>query len=396
MVDDILTVAKCGATSLAMNKTVNEFMLSKKLKLNPKKCVKIHIGKKCEHCPKLKVHEGEMEDVDQEKYLGDIIHKSGKPHANIVERISKGYGIISNIKAILMDIPLGNRRVEIGLDLRKAWFLNGILFNSEVWPRLTKQEENDLAKMDQYLLRSILGAHSKVPCEILYLETASIPVNDVISGRRMNYLHTLLSRSENELTRKVYTAMKENPSPGDWCELVGKDKENLKLHMDDEHIIQTNAKDYKDMVKELVRKEADRKLKVLQVGHQKVSQLQYTLKDKPQEYLSTKLFSNDECSMLFNLRCKTVKGFKDNFHGMNQNNLCDLCGRSEDSQMHALECHMLEVHVPRDPSISYSDIHGTVQQQKGFVVYFTALLEARERLLADRGPTLPDPTSFTS
>ena len=43
--------------------------------------------------------------------------------------------------------------------------------------------------------------------------------------------------------------------------------------MDDEHIIQTNAKDYKEMVKELVRKEADRKLKVLQVGHQKVNQL---------------------------------------------------------------------------------------------------------------------------
>ena len=114
MVDDVLTVAKCGATSLAINKTVNEFMSSKKLQLNPKKCVKIHIGKKCQHCPKLKVHEGEMEDVEQEKYLGDIIHKSGKPHANIVERISKGYGIISNIRAILMDIPLGNRRVEIG------------------------------------------------------------------------------------------------------------------------------------------------------------------------------------------------------------------------------------------------------------------------------------------
>ena len=396
MVDDVLTVAKCGATSLAINKTVNEFMSSKKLQLNPKKCVKIHIGKKCQHCPKLKVHEGEMKDVEQEKYLGDIIHKSGKPHANIVERISKGYGIISNIRAILMDIPLGNRRVEIGLDLRKAWFLNGILFNSEVWPKLTKQEENDLAKMDQYLLRSILGAHSKVPCEILYLETASIPVNDVIAGRRLNYLHTLVSRPEDELTRKVYAAMKGSPSSGDWCELVAKDKENFKIHMDDDHIMQTSAKDFKEMIKELVRKEAVSKLKVLQEGHQKVRQLQYTYKDKPQEYLSTKIFSNEECSLLFNLRCKTVKGFKDNFHGMNQSIMCDLCSKSEDSQMHALKCHTLEVHVPRDPGVKYSDIYGTIQEQKGAVVYFTALLEARERLLADRGPTLPDPTSFTS
>ena len=71
--------------------------------------------------------------------------------------------------------------------------------------------------------------------------------------------------------------------------------------MDDDHIMQTSSKDYKEMIKELVKKEALRKLKLLQEGHQKVRQLQYTQKDKPQEYLSTKLFSNEECSLLFNL-----------------------------------------------------------------------------------------------
>ena len=44
MVDNILTVQKCGSTSSAMNDSVNAFIEQKKLKLSVKKCVKIHVG----------------------------------------------------------------------------------------------------------------------------------------------------------------------------------------------------------------------------------------------------------------------------------------------------------------------------------------------------------------
>ena len=54
-----------------------------------------------------------MKNSDQEKYLGDFINKDGKQHATIVERISKGYGIVGNILPLINDIPLGYRRVEI-------------------------------------------------------------------------------------------------------------------------------------------------------------------------------------------------------------------------------------------------------------------------------------------
>ena len=47
MVDDVVTVSKCGATSVALNKTVNSFIEHKKLNLNAKKCAKMHIGRKC-------------------------------------------------------------------------------------------------------------------------------------------------------------------------------------------------------------------------------------------------------------------------------------------------------------------------------------------------------------
>ena len=52
MIDDILTVQKCGLEALEINTEVNAFVDLKKLKLAEKKCVQIHIGNKCGPCEK--------------------------------------------------------------------------------------------------------------------------------------------------------------------------------------------------------------------------------------------------------------------------------------------------------------------------------------------------------
>ena len=60
--------------------------------------------------------------------------------------------------------------------------------------------------LDQYLIRKIIGAYSKVPVEFLFLETSAIPIDFILTSRRLNYLHTILSRGDNELTKKIYFA----------------------------------------------------------------------------------------------------------------------------------------------------------------------------------------------
>ena len=46
MVDDVITAAKCGSTSSALNAAINTFMELKKLKLGVDKCATVHIGNK--------------------------------------------------------------------------------------------------------------------------------------------------------------------------------------------------------------------------------------------------------------------------------------------------------------------------------------------------------------
>ena len=158
MVDDVLTVSKCSITALTMNVIVNSFMENKKLKLSKEKCSVIHVGKSRDKCHKLKVHGRSMQTTDCTKYLGDMIHKSTKVTANLAARLVKAVASFSVIRAILEDIPFGSYRFQVGLELRRALFVNSVLFNCETWHNLRDSDIKDLVLIDHQLLRYICSS----------------------------------------------------------------------------------------------------------------------------------------------------------------------------------------------------------------------------------------------
>ena len=174
---------------------------------------------------------------------------TGKIQATIDDRVAKGYGIVSEILALSYQVPLGKYRIEMGLKLRQAMLINGILFNSEAWHSTTKEQVTQFVDIDKYLLRGLVGSHAKVPVEHLYLEMADLPIPYVLSVRRMIYLGTILRRHDNEITQKVYLCQKSSPLPGDWCQMVSNDFNKMGIHMTDEHIAQMHEGDYKKLIK---------------------------------------------------------------------------------------------------------------------------------------------------
>ena len=118
-----------------------------------------------------------MKEAHEVKYLGDVVHDSGKHKVTITERVNKGYEICGQIFGLIKDIPFGNLRVLIGLELRKAWLVNGIMYTSEVWYNISDGDIAQFVAIDQYLLKGLVSAHSKTPLEHLYLETGALPIN---------------------------------------------------------------------------------------------------------------------------------------------------------------------------------------------------------------------------
>ena len=117
LVDDILTVQKCGIAAETTNNEVNAFFVQKKLTLGQNQCVKVHIGKKCKDGDKLLINDKVMKESHQVKYLGDVFHEDGRPRTTILERVNRGWAIYGQIFGFPNDTPIGDMRVKIGIEL---------------------------------------------------------------------------------------------------------------------------------------------------------------------------------------------------------------------------------------------------------------------------------------
>ena len=139
-----------------MNSFINFKTASKKLQFGVTKCKKLHIGKVCDDfkCQTLSVDNWvevviedeeqsdmkikdcftgkvDIEETDNEKYLGDIISKDGKNMKNVKARVSKGTGIVNKMMTMLEGIPFGKYYFQVAIMLRNSLLVSSVLCNSE-------------------------------------------------------------------------------------------------------------------------------------------------------------------------------------------------------------------------------------------------------------------------
>ena len=178
----------------------------------------------------------------------------GKLTKTIEDRKGRAFGFSNQINAILKEVPLGKYKVQMGLHLRQAMLLNGILFNSEAWHCLTDNHIEQLQIIDNQLLRKICNAHSKTSTAFLHLETGTMPLKYVITSRRLNFLKEILSRKNSDLIYHIFAVQYENPLKGDFVKLI---EDNFKLineKFDMKFIKGMSKKKFKKSVKGKVRK----------------------------------------------------------------------------------------------------------------------------------------------
>ena len=214
------------------------------------------------------------------------------------------------------------------------------------------------------------------------METSSLPIEFILASRRLNYLHNVLTKNDNELVKSVYFAQKVKPSNGDWCLLIEKDMELVNINMTESEISSMHKTQFKKHVRICVSDAAFKSLKVIQAEHEKVKHIEYkTFKLQP--YLTSASFSHEESSMLFNMRANTVNGFKMCFSNMYKNNtLCKLGCIEQDSLDHCFRCAIVDSKSSKT-SVSFSDIFKTEEQQKVAVSEFIQRTRVRASLLAD-------------
>ena len=385
MVDDELTIAECGPNATLTNVVMNNFTESKKLKFGIKKCNKMHIGDETLVCEEIRVHEDVGKTVTKDKYVGDVLSSDGSNTENVKERTDKGYGIVNDILSILSEIPLGPYRTSVGIKLREAMLLNGILFNSEIWYNVKEEEEQKLSDVDEYLLRSILGAPAKTPKEALFLESGCVPVKFILKMRRLMYLHHILRRPKEELIRKFYDAQKAKLSKGDWVKTALENIKELNLNLDEEKISQMSKYKFKKIVKEKLLTVAFNYLIEKKQTHSKMLNTDYE-KLKIQSYLkSDSGLTTDEKKLLMKFRTR-MASVKDNFKNQYEDQLCQLCKSVNEDQIHLFSCQKILDRcddLANNVDIEYEDIFASKSKQVKAVKLLSKIWETREQLLKE-------------
>ena len=145
-----------------------------------------------------------------------------------------------------------------------------------------------------------------------------------------------------------------------------------------------------DLIKKLVKEKTFIEFNKIQDFHEKGTLMHHDNLNLPQDYLVTNKLTNKEISVLFNLRCHSIRGIRDNFQRQYHGDVkCPLCQSSVDNQKHALQCSVLKKHIYIDPAIRYEAIYGTLEEQIPVAKLFYSLLEVRERILEERA-SLPE------
>ena len=350
---------------------------------NKTKCHKIHIGPKSDECPCLRVHESVMKASQEEKYLGDMVSRSGNEE-NIKFKRKLGFQAISDNMAVLKELAAGSHYLAVGLVFRDAVLKSKVLLNSEVWHGLTLKQIESLEDVDKIYLRNILKAHSKVGVECLYLETGKIPLRYDVMQRRLLYLWHILHLQESELVARIYRSQKLTPRRGDWVNLVENDKNKLELSCDDSEIAQMSKNKFRNIVKHKVELLALSELRLLKNKHSKSENIQ-SEKLQIASYLIDHRLTRTEQQLLFRLRTRTLS-VKMNFENMHSNLYCSTCKLFPETQAHLLQCpeivKEMKTIVQDNCRLNEDDIYANLDKQIKITKIYTEILEIREKLMS--------------
>ena len=307
----------------------------------------------------------------------------GKNDSNISKRVNKGHEKIKQIMGYLNDICFGKYHFTVAKTLRETIFLSSILLNSESWYSLTKQNVEDLEKVDNALMNRIFELPSSTPAAFLHLEMSTLPIRFILMQRRLNFLQYILKEDEDSLLNRFLMAQMEETFKGDWWETVQQDMVDLDLDMSLFEISNMSEELFKSKVKDCVNKAAHNWLMEQKMKSKKIKDIQYEEHNKIQDYLLSENLSVSQRKFLIHLRCKMVK-VRSNYSGMYESKYCQLCSPPilidqplEDSQEHLMLCSSLSANEPIKENTHYSDIFSEdIEKQE----YVTLILEQKFKL----------------
>ena len=429
--DDEIGIAELGPKTTELNGFFNAKAAEKKLQLAEDKCVMMKIGKEKDKYPSsecyvegwkvvenkdtttgeyniqdIQIGKQILKEVQQWKYLGNILSSDGSPSATIVARISKAKGACNTIMTLITHGGYGPFYFEVALQLRQSLFLSSLLSGCDSWVNLNKSHMEDLNKSDCELLKQILNTPISTPRCLVYLELGCQMPEYIVMKQVLMFLQQILKLEKTSLLYKFVMAMEDEPTTNDWLSSAKKyiEKLNINMSLNDikemsitkfKRIVKTQSKIicYKQLISEI-------KSKGKECNYKKLNLQTY--------FRANAQITNIQAKHLFAQRAR-MYFLKNNFKGAFEKYTCRLCKSTEiESNEHLLLCQKLKedneiisIHIKYENIFSTnlnSQINASILIRNKMNYFKQILQDNHISLLEDReigvelGSLLLDPT----
>ena len=376
LVDDTICISEAGHKAKMMNAFFNVKTAEKTLQFGSKKCKTMIVGKNIEeiHRNKLSVDQWsvehkkekyseethlvesyigkvEMEQCDEQKYLGFTISNVDNNMTNIRSVRNKSFGTIKTIFNKMKDLKLRKYYFECGMIFLNIMLRSSILYGSETYYNLKENELRALERIEENYMRQLVGTTKGCPIVQLYLELGHTPARFGIMKQRLYFLKTILEQEKSSLISKVFYLQLESKTKSNWAATCLNNLRDMKIAKSLKEITEMTTKSYKAMIKTKCNELAFQYL--MNKRGTKGKEIQYLKLQMSQYFLPNNQLEIEEQKKVFELRNK-MTNIPINYSKQNQNKIKCICGEYETME-HIYYCKQLN---NLDTKEKYENIYG--------------------------------------
>ena len=335
-VDDVVLVNNDVMDANTSHENFCFFADKKKQPLNDQKCFLLPVNcKKTDPIPVQQVNSQQVTFEEKAEYLGDIFNQKGNYKDLIEDRVRRGTVCTINTMAECSDAAMGKYALNSILLLYKTVFLKTILFNSETWNNLNKNDISKLSSLQSKYIKWMLHTPRGTCTSFTLLELGLLPITSEIDYRKLCFLHHILNLPCDDPVKEAYEDQKLYSHEPNWYNEVCLLLEKYGIEINEESIRSMSKNRWKEIIHKAITEDALLTLVSDCNSKSKTKGLTYTSMSL-QPYFEN--LSPAKARLHFQLR-GGVFDAKCNRSYMYNDTICRLCGGDVESVDHILnEC----------------------------------------------------------
>lgn len=336
-VDDITSTNTDTQSTYTSHQSIVWFSKKKRIPLNIPKCMIMGINiRPSDIVPRLKIEGKDIKEVNRVVCLGDQFNSTGTNKDLIEDRAKKGRACTISAMSMCSEVTMGNYSIQTLLLLYRSLFVPVVLYNSQAWSNLTKQNIMSLKTTQMKYLKRIFHTPPSTSNAITLLETGILPIEQEINKRQLNFLHHILSQEEDDPVKLVYREQLKFVGERNWANEVAGLRMMYEISEDDSQIPEYSKDKWKFIVKTKITSYALKRLNEDMSNQKHGSQLGERNQLKPLPYLEA--LKPHQARTVFQIRAGVldVKALRKYWY---DDSVCRLCQHEEENVNHVVnEC----------------------------------------------------------